>query len=275
MKRTISAVLFGMATLATISNPAISGEGGSLKDAPITVAEPTWSGFYFGGSVGYGRNRSKNNYQDTTPTSSSVSESAKGGLISGVFGFDRQIGRRFIVGAFADFDLSDIERGDHSTNNALTITRSWAIGGRLGYLVTPRTMIFGTGGYTQAHFRNEGWWDIVNAGTTLPAKRSVNFGGYFVGGGFEHMLGSGFYMRGEARYAKYGERTTNEGNFGGTDYVDREDPEIFTARLGITYKLGRDSRPPLTEASLKDGGYDGGHTYKVVSIHGADVSRDA
>ena len=32
---------------------------------------------------------------------------------------------------------------------------------------------------------------------------------------------------------------------------------------------------PLTEASLKDDGYDDGHTYKVVSIHGVDVSRDA
>lgn len=272
MKRFLTTALGSVAAIALLPGMAMAGDGGSLKDSPMVVEEPSWSGFYFGGSVGYGKNRSKNNYYDEIPTSSSVSESAQGTFISGVFGFDRQLRNRLVIGAFADFDLSDLDRG--SGTNALTISRSWAVGGRIGYVVSSRTMIFATGGYTEAYFRNDGWWDIETAGPTLLGRRSRTFGGYFVGGGFETKLRSNFYIRGEARYADYREGITNAG-FLGVNYVDREDAEIFTGRIGVVYKMGRHHRTELTEASLKDGDSGYGHAYKVVTINGIDISKDA
>ena len=105
-------------------NSAMAADLGSLKDeAPVVAPAPAWSGFYFGGSGGYGHNRSKNNYYDDVPSSSSVSESADGGLVSLVFGVDRQIRDRWVIGAFADIDWSDIDRGSLAQNNHLTISR--------------------------------------------------------------------------------------------------------------------------------------------------------
>lgn len=274
MRRILKTTLGGVAA-ACAAFPTVAGAadlGGSLKDAPIVAPAPTWSGFYFGGSIGYGRNRSKNNYDATFEASSSVSESAEGGLISGVVGFDRQIGDRLVIGAFADLDWSDFDRGNENIWNGLTISRAWSVGGRLGLLVSPRMMVFGTAGFTQAHFRNDGWWDID---ALEDGRGSRDFNGYFFGGGLEVMLRSNFFLRGELRYADYGEEVTNAFDYGGgVSYVDREDPEIFTARLGIVYKLGRGEHT-LEAASLKDGGEVLDHTYKVVSINGVDVSNDA
>ena len=270
MKRFIKTTLGGVAVACAVLPTAAGAAdlGGSLKDAPIVAPETTWSGFYFGGSAGYGHNRSDNIYSDSFGDREKHRESADGGFISSVIGYDRQIRDRFVVGAFADFDWSDFDRGSESNDNGLTITRAWAVGGRLGYLVTPRVMVFGTAGYTQAHFRNDGWWDIdgLEAG-----RNSQNFSGYFFGGGVEVLLRSNFYLRGELRYSDFGKEITNSGAFGGGTYIDREDPEIFTARLGIVYKMGRDE-PVL---GMKDGGEVADHTYKVVSINGVDVSDDA
>lgn len=273
MKRILKSTIGGIAVACAVL-PTVAGAadlGGSLKDAPIVAPEPTWSGFYFGGSIGYGHNRSDNIYRSTFEANEKHRESAEGGLVSTVFGYDRQIRDRFVIDAFADFDWSDLDRGNDN-GNGLTITRAWAVGGRLGYLVTPRVMVFGTAGYTQAHFRNDGWWDIdyLERG-----RNSQNFSGYFFGGGVEVLLRSNFYLRGELRYSDFGKEITNSYDYGGgVSYVDREDPEIFTARLGIVYKMGRDEMP-LTSGSIKDGGEVEDHKYKVVTINGVDVAKDS
>lgn len=275
MKQSLILSIVAGISLAWGPGRLLAADLGSLKDAaPIEAPAPTWSGLYFGGSAGYGHNDSDNNYYDSTGASSSISESADGGLVSLVFGFDRQIHDRFVVGAFADIDWSDFDRGDDDINNGLTISRSWAIGARAGVLVNSRTLLFATAGFTQAHFRNDGWWDIETFGPTLPGKRSNNFNGYFLGAGLEVMLGSNFFARAELRYADYGEKTTNAGSFAGVDYVDAEDPEIITGRIGIVYKLGRHDHI-AAEGSLKDGVGEADHSYKVVTINGIDVSKDA
>ena len=278
MRRLQASAFTGVLVAAMSSLTASAADLGSLKDTPIVMPAPTWSGIYFGTSGGYGHNRSKNNYSDSTGASSSVAESASGGFVSAIVGFDRQFRDRFVLGAFADFDVSDLDRGNDDARNGLTISRAWAVGGRVGYLVTPGLMVFATGGYTEAHFRNYGWWDILanGVGPNLPGHRSRDFGGYFVGGGLEMMLRHGFFLRGEVRYADYREGITNAGTFGPDTYVDAEDAEILTVRLGITYKMGHDQHQSPAGGGLKDpfsGGYE--HAYKVVTINGVDFSQGA
>jgi opacity protein-like surface antigen len=265
-KRKVTSIVGGV-SLALVSSAAFADGMPSLKDTVVAPA-PTWSGPYFGGSIGYGRNDSKNIYSDTSGESSSVSEDADGGLVSLVWGLDCQVWERFVVGAFVDVDWSDIERGDKS--NGLTIDRSFAIGGRFGALITPRTLAFVTAGYTRAHFDNDnGWWDILanGVGPNLPGKNSEYFDGYFLGGGLETMLGNNFFLRGEVRYSKYGTEVTNSGSFGGDDYVDKEDPELWTGRIGLVYKLGRGE--PFHGS---DYGSDG--TIKAITYSGIDVAKD-
>ena len=276
MKTIFSKSLLSGVALALSFSSASAADFGSLKDEPVVAPAPSWSGFYFGGSAGYGHNRSDNNYSDSDGVSSSIKETADGGLLSAIVGFDRQVRDRFVIGAFADFDISDFDRGSDKALNGLTISRAWSVGGRLGYLVSPRMMVFATGGFTQAHFRNDGWWDIEanGVGPTLPGHPSKNFNGYFLGGGMEVMLRSNFFLRGEVRWADYGQEITNAGSFAGTDYVDAEDPEILTARLGIVYKLGRPDHVDV--GGMKDGGDGAGdHEFKVVTINGVDVAKDS
>jgi opacity protein-like surface antigen len=237
----------------------------SLKDTPV-AAPATWAGPYFGMSIGYGHNDSKNNYSDSSGERSSRDESADGGLVSLVWGVDCMLRDRVVVGGFIDFDWSDINRGHDE--NSMTIDRSFQIGGRLGYLLTQRTMVFATAGYSRAHFDNEGWWDIDAGGSTFPGEDSNWYNGYFVGVGLESRIGGNFFLRGEARYADYSSEHTNVGTAFGTSYVDSEDPEIWTGRLGIIYKLGAGEVPFRENYGQTDG------NLKIATYYGVDVAKD-
>jgi len=227
------------AVLTLTANAAYADGPFSLKDTVPVVETPTWTGVYFGAGMGYGHNRSKNNYHDSDGVSSSKTEHADGGLVSLLYGYDRQVCDRFVVGVFGDIDLSDITRGSSDDHNALQIDRGWSVGGRAGFLLNDRTLLFATAGYTQAHFQNDGWWDIDNGSTILHGRHSRVFGGYFVGGGIESRLTDNFYLRGEVRYSDYSREVTNSGSFAGTDYVDAEVPSLITGRVSLVYKLGR------------------------------------
>lgn len=272
MKKYLAFVACG-AVLPALTDPAAADGPFSLKDTPAQVAPSTWTGVYFGVGAGYGHNNSKNDYHDDAgvpSSSSSKNESADGGFVSLLYGFDRQINDRFVVGAFVDASISALTRGDESIHNGLVIDRSWAIGGRLGYLLNDRTLIYANGGFTQAHFWNDGWWDIDanGVGPTLAGKGGKWFNGYFVGGGIERKLNDNFYIRGEARYSDYGGEVTNSGNFGGTNYVDREIPSIITGELALVYKLDRDK-------VLNPDPVDENHGPRVITYNGIDAATDS
>ncbi|HVJ77246.1 MAG TPA: cellulose biosynthesis protein BcsS [Hyphomicrobium sp.] len=238
MKSILKSVTAGTALCVTASAAYADGPF-SLKDTVPVVEAPTWTGVYFGAGMGYGHNSSKNNYYDSDGARSSKSEHADGGLVSLLYGYDRQVCDRFVVGVFGDIDLSDITRGSSDDHNALQIDRGWSVGGRAGFLLNDRTLLFATAGYTQAHFQNDGWWDIDNGSSILHGAHSKTFGGYFVGGGLESRLTDNFYLRGEVRYSDYSRKVTNAGSFAGTDYVDAEVPSLITGRVSLVYKLGR------------------------------------
>lgn len=259
-KRTVTSIVGGLA-LALAGSPALADGMPSLKDTVVAPAAPTWSGPYFGGSIGYGWNDSKNIYWDDDGGDETNKEDADGGLVSLVWGYDCQWDR-IVVGVFADIDWSNIERG--TKGDGMTIDRSYNIGGRIGVLLRPTTLAFVTAGYSRAHFDNDGWWDIFS-GSLFPGKSSADFDGYFIGGGLEHMLGNGFFLRGEVRYADYDAEITNTGTDSGVTWIDKEDPEIWTAKLGIVYKFDRGSGP-------LGGASDG--NIKVITYTGVDVAKD-
>lgn len=267
-KRTVTSVVGGLA-LALVASPALADGMVSLKDTVVEApSAPTWTGMYFGGSIGYGWNDSTNRYRELNNDEerSRRSENGDGGLVSLVWGYDCQWDR-IVVGVFGDIDWSDISRGRNY--DGMTIDRSYNIGGRVGVLLRPETLAFVTAGYSRAHFDNDGAWDIrddSDPDVVLRGRNSVDFDGYFIGGGLEQMIGNGFFLRGEVRYAKYDGETTNSGVASDdTIFVDKEDPEIWTAKLGIVYKLNRDH---LSDGAASDG------NIKVISYTGVDVAKD-
>lgn len=272
MKKLFALIAYGTGLPAMVA-PALADGPFSLKDTPVQIEAPSWSGVYFGVGAGYGHNHSKNNYHDDSGDPDAVSsknEFADGGLVSLIYGIDRQVGSRFVVGAFADFSTSELNRGNEDVHNAMTIDRSWAIGARAGLLLNERTMVYATGGYTQAHFSNDGWWDIDpdGGGSTVQGKGGQYFGGYFVGGGIERRISDNFYLRGEARYSDFSGKITNSGNVDNANFVDREVPSIFTAQAALVYKLDR-SKVLNPDSVTEDRGP------KVITYNGIDAAPDA
>ena len=87
---------------------------------------------------------------------------------------------------------------------------AWAVGGRIGYLVTPNVFTYWNGGYTETRF------DQINFSssfTGVPAAiiDAHTYHGWFIGGGTEIALSglfglplpSGLFWRSEYRYSSF------------------------------------------------------------------------
>jgi outer membrane immunogenic protein len=195
--------------------------------APILKAPPmpvyNWTGCYIGGGGGYGM-WNQENFEETdpgaVPTTASATAGGRGWFGTGSFGCDYQVSSSFVIGAYGDYDFGDIKGQLSIVDPTVTIrgltgtavgTESekwaWAIGGRIGYLVSPTFLTYFSGGYTQAHF------DTINfSGLTAPfAPSTFNIGantyhGWYLGSGFDYaisFLPAGFYLRSEYRYSTY------------------------------------------------------------------------
>jgi outer membrane immunogenic protein len=140
-------------------------------------------------------------------------------------GYDRVLRQGWIGGVFADFDFGSGISGDVSvggTDTSLDHNSSWAVGARLGSLVTPSTLLYGTAGYTQAEFEMNGFG-------------ARTYGGYFVGAGVETFVHTNLTLKLEYRFSQFGEeRIVDEASLS----ADLE-PSMHSARLVLTYKLGQ------------------------------------
>jgi outer membrane immunogenic protein len=231
----------------------IYSKGAGLKDAPEYVPVQTWTGFYIGGGGGYGSvnhdikasyNRAKR-VEDEEVNYALVEEgpSGLGARLNGIggeggfgtvqVGFDKQIGSKFVLGVFFDYDFSDINSkaslsfGRESGSIEATLTDQWYVGGRIGYLFNPSTLGYFLGGYTEA---------TVEFPLGLKDR---DLSGYFVGGGIETQLGGGWNVKLEYRYSEFDKETLfNSYGFKVTDELTAQ-----SGRAVLTYKFGADPLP--------------------------------
>ncbi len=90
-------------------------------------------------------------------------------------------------------------------SDARSRTSAWAVGGRLGYTLTPTILTYVNGGYTQARFDGI---NFVSQGAGVPLNAQIGaatYSGWFVGSGFEYSLGwmPGLFWKTEYRFAQY------------------------------------------------------------------------
>ncbi len=133
-------LLLGAATAMLIVGSASAADLAVRAPPPGAasfIASP-WDGLYIGGNVGYGRTTF-----DVTANGQSASEDATGVLGGVQIGFNKQLGT-FVLGLETDFDITSIEK----TTNGVTTKLPWfgTTRGRLGFLVNPALLIYGTGG---------------------------------------------------------------------------------------------------------------------------------
>jgi outer membrane immunogenic protein len=178
-----------------------------------------WSGFYLNAGGGYGMFNADTTWLTATGAPFLPNEQTQGGR--GWFGtlgggYDHQFTDRIVAGVFADYDFASIEGTIQNqqtiTVGTMTADAAWAVGARGGWLMTPEILSYFTAGFTQARFSSADMRVNINGGiaplgtvvTTVPGH---TYSGWFLGGGLEAKVASGWYWRNEYRYASYGETT--------------------------------------------------------------------
>jgi outer membrane immunogenic protein len=188
---------------------------------PVLVPIFSWTGFYAGGNVG-GAWSSNSALWSPLPSSAAFGafpiagntggSSAIGGLQAG---YNWQFAPRWVGGIEGDWSWAKIGDGFNQpwmTNpgvatvpgsfTTMSSTLDWvsSLRARLGYLVLPNLMAYGTAG---------GAWGKVdyaasNSGGVIPYAASTAFssteGGWVAGGGLEWMITPNWLLRGEYLY---------------------------------------------------------------------------
>jgi outer membrane immunogenic protein len=242
----------------------------SRMECPGARCEPNWTGFYIGVGVGgaftvhdhSARRIEDVNYGETTVTTVHRLWDLDGGRAHAfgtvTVGYDHQFSGHWVVGLFADYDfgngnnshrvhsIGDLSDIHHSHDNK----HAWSIGGRLGFLSSPSTLLFLSTGWTQVSFDRDihfSWY-----GTQHRRSFDDERNGWFIGAGMETQLGwlhSGLSLRGEYRYTRLDDdnRRHDLGEGGVCEYCTSvhnrlefdHDVDVHSVRVVLAYKFGR------------------------------------
>ncbi|MGP0089984.1 MAG: outer membrane protein [Xanthobacteraceae bacterium] len=233
-----------------------------------TAAAPDWTGFFYAGASLGAR------WSDTGWTTTGIgpafgpppANAATAAVTSfdsatvrpgGYFGYLRRIAPAWVVGLEGDIAWGDSNKTvagipGTSTNvgalalDAASVKEEWdaSLRGRLGFLVTPTVLLYGTGGAA---------WQSLAAGascagapgsaswcsTALSEQSSWTKAGWTAGGGIEAKLWRNWLGRVEYRYADYG--TINHVFFAGTpasEVAVTEALKTHSLLFGLAYEFG-------------------------------------
>jgi outer membrane immunogenic protein len=200
-------------TAGLVASTIISLSIASAADiAPVLKAPPpastNWTGFYLNGGGGYGfwtadTSTSRPNGGAAIPTLPATQRDGGRGWLGRVGGgFDYQFDPRIVAGVFADYDVSSLKGTIQDAVAGVTTdikqTSSWAVGGRVGWLATPEILTYINAGFSSAHFSSGSM--VCQLAISAPfcsgyTTPSFTANGWFLGGGVESSLGSGWFWR--------------------------------------------------------------------------------
>jgi outer membrane immunogenic protein len=227
-------LVLALTAVAAFTGSAVAADmpARTYSKAPPQVAPVmSWTGCWISGGGGYGINRvDHDNFDPTGPflRQQNVTTGMDGWLVTAGVGCDYQFSGRWVIGAFVDGTWSDI-RGDQAARiggvGDIGIGRikndwSWAVGGRVGYLVAPNVLTYVNAGFTETHLKDVNIFDSAAngglfTGIVLPGQ---TFNGVFIGTGIEYSFDwlPGLFLKSEGRAA----------------WFDRKDSRAFCATAG-------------------------------------------
>jgi outer membrane immunogenic protein len=225
----VSVVAFAPASAADMYEAPPAGFGG-YKDESLVAS---WRGFYLGVNGGYG------SYNDAITLSSdpglvspgfitllgkanAAAASPAGFIGGGQLGYNWQ-SAKVVFGVEADISGSDI-KATNDASGPVGVTRfvhqeqqlDWltTIRGRLGYTITDRLLVYGTGGVAFGGLRVAGSLTTTVA-NNVPACVTANIGlcmgfsesktatGWTAGGGLEYALSGSWLLRAEYLFVDF------------------------------------------------------------------------
>jgi outer membrane immunogenic protein len=254
-------LLVALASIVVAAGSAYAADM-PVKARPPAVPVTSWTGFYVNGGIGYGMWAADTRTIDpATGACVLCVEQTQGGkrwLGTVGVGYDYQFTNRIVGGVFADFDILNI-KGTIQDQGPFFAARikeswSWAIGPRIGWLMTPQTLSYVNGGYTQTHFRSATMVDTFTGTPTPFATLAFDKSGWFLGAGVEtpfSLFGPNWFWRSEYRYAYFGTKTLADtavgagpvvvvpgvGGFANPQNSITFKPMVQTVRSEIVYKF--------------------------------------
>lgn len=186
---------------------AILAAGTALVAVPAFAQDATpaeaFSGAHVEALVGYDHIRTGSS--EDVDNSRDLKQSIDGVEYGGALGYDVALGTNLVVGAEAEITDSSAKR-DYNNDQPTVFNlgrvdagRQYYFGGRLGYAMSPKTMVYVKGGYSNARFNLQG-----TDGTTNLRQR-LDTDGYRVGAGVEQKMGSNAFVKVEYKYTNLGE----------------------------------------------------------------------
>jgi outer membrane immunogenic protein len=228
---------------------------GDGKHEPVDNSIPpvtsSWTSPYFGLGGGAGIADTKLGIADDLDAGSTHLGN-DGAFLSFTAGYDYQLNPRFVLGAFADAAYTNfgydatLRIASGPDGESETIRNKFGnllmAGARLGYLTTPDTLLFVSGGYANAGLsdthldaRLDG---ISEESATIDGHR---FSGGFLGGGIETRINDALSIKAEYRYVDFGSEVLSGGSASTPAFEitpTRFDPSLQIGMLSINWRLG-------------------------------------
>lgn len=258
------AMIAAVAALASAPQAASAADlgGGSMKDVPPPVMITNWTGFY--GSIGVGFGAVVNDYQfndEWVPAGVPIAgfydqwNTGGDGILGTIqLGYDYQFpASRWLIGAFVDYDWENFSSTHDETftffgvpapveHDSATLENQWSIGGRLGVLTSPETMLYALFAYSQGQEKvSRGYWvSPLTAIAYAGFDGTATLDGWSVGTGLETHLKDNWFLKLEYRFSALSSDTAYDVNPFLVEHVwGSVDADVHTARLSLTYKLSR------------------------------------
>lgn len=246
---------------------------GAASAADMGAATPQagdWTGFYVGGYAGYAWGQSDptssvtcgpalpiyiNCSNQNVVQSSGSGSLSPNGFTGGVrTGYNFQAGN-WVYGGELDFGAFNV-KASRTTDTAyvgraagapftttVSTSSDWLLTarGRLGWTVTPDTMLYGTGGLALTNFRvGNSFGDSFGAAGA--SSNSATKAGWTVGGGAEWMLSHNWSVSADYLYVNFGRVTTvatirNLGGTGTSELTTSAKLNANIVRLGLNYRF--------------------------------------
>ena len=191
MKMTVAFI--AAAPLAVLAAPALAQP----------AEDEAFTGARVGVEAGYDRLRSGSS--EDVDTSRDLKQSIDGVVYGAVVGYDFPASERLRIGAEASItDSSASWDNNNAAPNVFNLRhveaqRDIYVGGRVGYVVSPKAMVYAKAGYTNARFGLQG------SDGTVDLDQKLDTDGWRVGAGAEFAVSRNAYIGAEYRYSNYGE----------------------------------------------------------------------
>jgi len=208
--------------------------GSTLAAAPALAQDvnPVFTGPRVEATLGYdhvgaGSSVSNNNGRDD--------QSIDGLLYGGGVGYDIATSGGLVLGAEGELTGSTARnsRGQYGNTfgyGRVRQGRDFYVGGRVGVLAGPETLVYAKGGYTNSKL------NVLAGSTTQTTDTDFELSGYRVGAGVERALSPTTFAKIEYRYSNYERGRINYGNGANSGRFDVDtDRHQIAASYGIRF----------------------------------------